>query len=100
MVAAGGHLSGPFEAVDPDLQRRAVQKLLELPDEIGLGDARRVVPEMARLARDNPRLNLLNLDAAATALVLDAEVWLSPKTADGILPGVLDAIGRPWKVPR
>jgi hypothetical protein len=98
VVGAGGHLSGPFRAVDPDLQEQAVLKLLDLPDAVVLPDARRTVPEMARIARDHPRLNLLNLDAVASAAILDAEVWLSPKAAEGILPGVLDQVGRAWRV--
>jgi hypothetical protein len=52
---------------------------------------------MADLARRHPRLNLLNLEAAAAAHLLDAVVWLSPEAAAGILPSVLDAEGAVWK---
>lgn len=98
VVAGGGHLSGPFAAVRSDLQELAVLTLLELRDDIALPDPREVVPAMARLARDHPTLNLLNLDAAASAATLDAEVWLSPKGARGILPSVLDGSAIPWRV--
>ncbi len=98
VVAGGGHLSGPFAAVRADLQELAVLELLELREDVALPDPRAVVPTMARLARTHPRLNLLNLDAAASAVVLDAEVWLSPKTARGILPTVLDDLAMAWTV--
>jgi hypothetical protein len=44
----------------------------------------RPVPAMAELSRAHPQLNLLNLEAAASAAVLGAEIWLSPP-ASGIL---------------
>jgi hypothetical protein len=98
VVAGGGHLSGPFSAVRADLQELAVLALLELREDIELPDARSVVPAMARLARDHPKLNLLNLDAAASASILDADVWLSPQAARGILPPVLDDLTIWWRV--
>jgi hypothetical protein len=53
---------------------------------------------MARLAGRHPKLNLLNLEAAATASSAGAEVWLSPPAAAGVLPEVLDAEGVRWRV--
>ncbi|HEV8114763.1 MAG TPA: hypothetical protein VGP53_00890 [Acidimicrobiales bacterium] len=53
---------------------------------------------MVDLVSRHPRLNLLNLEAAAAARALDATVWLSPDAAEGILPGVLDAERIPWSV--
>lgn len=44
VAGAGGHLSGPFERLDVDLQQRAIVSLLELPGDIGLPDARAAVP--------------------------------------------------------
>lgn len=97
VVGAGGHLSGPFARLDGDQQERAVLSLLELSDEIGLPDPRRCVPVMADLARRHPRLNLLNLGAAAASQVLGATVWLSSPAASGILPSVLESEGIAWR---
>ncbi len=96
VAGAGGHLSGPFAGIGTQHQERAVLSLLELRDDIGLPDARVAVPVMADLAGRHPRLNLLNLEAAAAARSLGATVWLSPEGAAGILPSVLDAEGLRW----
>ncbi|MCU1453786.1 MAG: hypothetical protein JWN46_1932 [Acidimicrobiales bacterium] len=97
MAGAGGHLSGPFEQLPAAAQERAILSLLELREEIDLPDPRRTVPAMAKLATRHPRLNLLNLEAAAVGRLLSATVWLSPQGAAGVLPGVLDAEGVAWK---
>lgn len=97
VAGAGGHLSGAFERLPLDQQARAILSLLELPDDIGLPDPRMTIPVMARLSTRHTRLNVLNLEAAAAADVLDAQVWLSPQGAAGVLPGVLDAEGVPWR---
>ena len=97
MAGAGGHLSGPFEQLATQEQERAILSLLELREDIGLPDARATVPIMADLARRHPQLNLLNLEAAASASVLHAEVWLSEPAATGVLPGVLEAEGTRWR---
>lgn len=99
-VGAGGYLSGPFAELPASAQARAVLSLLELRDDIGLPDPRVTVPVMADLAGDYPRLNLLNLEATATARVLGATVWLSEPSAAGVLPAVLDAERVPWKIVR
>ena len=98
VVGAGGQLSGPFSQVDAERQERAILSLLELPEGIVLPDPRETVPVMARLAARHPRLNLLNLEATASAVTLGATVWLSPAAAQGILPEVLDAEGLAWIV--
>jgi hypothetical protein len=98
MLGAGGHLSGPFEHVAQAEQERALLSLLELRDDIGLPDPRHSVPVMADIARRHPQLNLLNLEATATALVLGATVWLSGPSAAGVLPSVLDDEGIGWEV--
>lgn len=54
--------------------------------------------QMARMAADHPKLNLLNLEAAAAALTLSAEVWLSEPATRGVLPDVLDGEGIRWRV--
>jgi hypothetical protein len=96
VAGAGGHLSGPFAQLAVPEQEVAILSLLELRDDIGLPDPRATIPVMADIARRHPRLNLLNLEAAAAARVLGATVWLSDGGAAGVLPSVLDAEGLPW----
>ena len=93
---AGGHLSGPFLGLDASRQATAIRSLLSLPETIGLPDPRSTVPLMAELAERHPRLNLLNLEAAAAGLVLDATVLLSIEATRGVLPEVLDAENIRW----
>ncbi len=100
MLGAGGHLSGPFERLEGDQQEQAILSLLELRPDISLPDPRPTVPQMARLARRHPRLNLLNLEAVAAGQILDAMMWLSTETARGVLPGVLDQEQVPWQTVR
>lgn len=94
---AGGHLSGPFLGLDDQRQATAIRSLLVLPDTIGLVDPRSTVPAMAELSERHPRLNLLNLEAAAAGRVLDATVLLSIEATRGVLPGVLDAENIRWR---
>jgi hypothetical protein len=98
VAGAAGHLSGPFQGLPVDEQQRAIASMLQLPEEIGLPQSRHVVPLMVAVAGRYPRLNLLNLEAAATAHVLGATIWLSPKAALGILPAVLESEGLDWKI--
>lgn len=97
VVGGGGQLSGPFEQVPPIEQSRAIASLLQLRDDIGLPDPRRIVPVMADLALRHPRLHLLNLEAVAAATILGGTVWLSVAGASGVLPGALDAESIRWK---
>ncbi len=94
---AGGHLSGPFLGLDARYQAAAIRSLLSLPETIGLPDPRATVPVMAELSERHPRLNLLNLEAAATGLVLDATILLSVEAARGVLPAVLDVEHVHWR---
>lgn len=96
-AGAGGHLSGPFEQLGAEEQERAILSLLELREDIGLPDPRATVPVMADMGRRHTQLNLLNLEAAASASVLRAAVWLSEQGSTGVLPAVLDAEGVRWK---
>jgi hypothetical protein len=96
VIGAGGHLSGPFEQLGGDEQERAILSLLELRQDIALPDPRATVPIMADIARRHPRLNLLNLEATAAAKLLFATVWLSDKSAAGVLPLALEAEGLSW----
>ena len=94
---AGGHLSGPFLGLDAAHQATAIRSLLSLPETIGLPDPRSTVPVMAELSERHLRLNLLNLEAAATGLVLDATILLSIEAARGVLPEILDAENISWR---
>ena len=98
VLGAGGHLSGPFAELDEAQQGTATASLLELRDDIALPDPRPLVPAMVAIAARHPRLNLLNLEAVAAALILGAEVRLSPASASGVLPAVLEAEGVRWSV--
>lgn len=94
---AGGHLSGPFQGLGAARQGAAIRSLLRLPDAIGLPDPRSTVPMMAELSERHPRLNLLNLEAAAAGLTLGATVLLSTEASRGLLPAVLDREHIPWR---
>jgi len=98
MLGAGGYLSGPFENLPPERHESAILSLLELPEAIRIDDPRRVVPLMAALSGRHPHLNILNLEVAAAAIHLGATVQLSPTTARGVLPPVLDAEGIAYAV--
>jgi len=98
VVGAGGHLSGPFVSLDPSQQAAAIRSLLVLRDDIGLPDPRATVPVMAELSERHRPLNLLNLEAAASALVLEATMLLSPQASEGVLPTVLDAERISWEI--
>jgi hypothetical protein len=94
---AGGHLSGPFLGLDNRRQAAAIRSLLLLPDTIGLPEPRLTVPVMAELSERHPRLNLVNLEAAAAGLVLDATMLLSIEATRGVLPEILDAENIRWR---
>ncbi|MCU1485337.1 MAG: hypothetical protein JWN67_2083 [Actinomycetia bacterium] len=96
VAGAGGRLSAPFAELGAPEQELAILSLLELRADIGLPGPRATVPVMAELARRHPTLNLLNLEAVAAAMVLDATVWLSAP-ATGLLPPVLDVEGCRWR---
>jgi len=100
VAGSGGHLSGPFAALDPARQAAAVQAMVELSEDVGLPDPRPLVPEMVRVHRRHPKLNLLNLEATASARLLGARVLLSRPSAGGLLPEVLDAEHIRWEAVR
>jgi len=88
---AGGRLSGPFERLDRERRTAALERMLTLPEDIGLPDPRLIVPVMVDVQRRHPHLNVLNTEAAAAALLLDAKMVLSRPTAHGQLGSVLSA---------
>lgn len=98
VLGGGGHLAGPFGALGAPEQEQALLSLLDLREDISLPDPRSTVPLMADLARRHPRLNLINLEAAAAGQSLDATLWLSRESAVGVLTGVLDQEGIEWQV--
>jgi hypothetical protein len=97
VAGAGGHLSGPFGDVPQAEQQRAIASILQLSVNVGLPEARETVPRMVDVATRHPQLNLLNLEAVASASTLEATIWLSPAGASGVLPRVLDLEGIPWE---
>lgn len=98
-VAGGsGQLSGPFARLTTEEQAIAIAAMLSLPDDIALPDPRLLVPEMVAMHQRHAQLNLMILEAAATAHLLDARVLLSSRAAEGLLPDVLLAEGLAWKV--
>jgi len=98
VLGAGGHLSGPFRELEPQDQERAISAMLQLPNDIGLPDTQQLVPLMVEIAGRHPKLNLLNLEAVATARALAATIWLSPEAANGVLPPVLDGELLAWEI--
>jgi hypothetical protein len=89
VVGAGGHLSGPFAQLGATHQDAAIHSLLALPEEVALPDPRQTVPTMARLAQRHPKLNLMNLEAAAVGLADGVQLWISEPASRGVLPDVL-----------
>ncbi len=81
-----GVLSGPFAGLPAEQRDRAVDLLLALPAEIELLSLRRLAPDIGRL-RVGHQLNILSIEALASAKALDAEVFLtapSPKLEEAL----------------
>ena len=74
--AAAGLLSAPFATLPGESHFRAIQLLLELPEEIGLVSLRELAPVIGKLrVRHDP--NILGMEALAAAVHLEADVYLS-----------------------
>jgi hypothetical protein len=97
-LGGAGQLSGPFAALDAELQAQAIGAMMHLPDHIGLPDPRALVPAMVDVASRHERLNVMNVEAVAAARVLGARVLLSPAAASGVVAPVLDDEGIRWAV--
>ena len=67
-----GSLSRRLESLPPEDKRTVVMSLGTLPEQIGVQSPRILVPVMAALSADIRRLNHLNAEALASALVLPA----------------------------
>ena len=89
VAGVAGHLSGPFERLDRDRRNAALEQMLTLPDDVGLLDSRQLVPVMCGVHGRHPNLSVLNIEAVAAALMLGANMVLSPPTARGQLAAVL-----------
>jgi hypothetical protein len=86
IVGGAGQLSGPFALLGPREQAAAIRTMLSLPEDIELPDPRELVPAMVTMHQRHPLLNVMNVEAAAAAGLLGAQVLLSARGADGILP--------------
>lgn len=91
-----GALSGPFDDLPPPLRSQAVDKLLDLPDSIGLLSLRELAPAIGRL-RARHSLNVLGMEVLAAANRLDARVFLSSPSPR--LQAALAEEGRACRLP-
>ena len=58
------------------MRDKAMQALLELPDEIGMESLRTLAPVIGQLSRRH-HLNALGIEALAAAVYLEADVYFS-----------------------
>lgn len=98
VVGGAGQLSGPFALLEASEQAAAILAMLRLPDDVSLPDPRALVPVMAAMHQRHPQLNVMNVEAAAAAMLLDARVLLSVPATEGVLPTILDEERIPWRV--
>lgn len=66
----------PSPRSPPATRDRAIQALLELPDQIGLVSLRELAPVIGRL-RNRYDLNILGMEVLAAAVHLQADVYIS-----------------------
>lgn len=81
-----GVLSAPFTALPAMAQARALQAVMELPEDIGLVSMRELAPVIGRLRREY-ELNILGMEVLAAASYLQADVFLSassPRLQDAL----------------
>lgn len=71
-----GALSAPFASLPAATRDRAIQALVELPDQIGLVSLRELAPVIGQL-RNRHDLNILGMEVLAAAVHLGADVYLS-----------------------
>jgi hypothetical protein len=71
---SSGSLSRRVEALAPEVRQEVVESLDNLPSHIGIQSPRVLVPLMAKVSSDIRRLNHLNAEALASALVLGASI--------------------------
>lgn len=90
---SAGSLFRRLQALAPERRRLVANELRRLPDEIGLLGPRVSVPVMIGLRVRRP-LNLLNAEALAAAVVLDAALVVA--TDSPLLRGGADDLGVPY----
>ena len=73
---AAGVLCAPFATLPGEFHTRAIQLLLDLPEEIGLVSLRELAPVFGKL-RLRHDLNILGMEALVAAVYLKAGVYLS-----------------------
>jgi len=71
-----GTLSAPFASLPDPTRDRAIQALLDLPDQIGLVSLRELAPVIGQL-RNRHDLNILGMEVLAAAVHFEADVYLS-----------------------
>lgn len=71
-----GVLSRPFAELTPDLRDKALNAVLDLPENVGMVSLRQLGPTIAQL-RQHHQLNILGAEALAAASLLRADVFLS-----------------------
>jgi len=81
----GGVLSGPFLGLPKEKQMIAITALLSLPEKIDFLSPRELIPAMVNVQIKYPKLNVLNTEAAATLLKLDAIFLCSAESESGQL---------------
>ena len=89
-IAHRGVLSGPFAALPGPVRDRAIRRLFDLPDSIGLLSLRTLGPSIGQL-RQRYDLNILGMEVLAAAQELRADVYLS--AASPRLEAALNAEG-------
>ena len=86
-----GSLSRRLASLSPEGRRAVDTSLDNLPEQIGLQSPRILVPVMAALSADIRRLNHLNAEALASALILPAA--LQVVVASDVLRSACSALG-------
>lgn len=71
-----GALSGPLASFAPDVRRRVVDALQDLPNDVGLLHPRVVVPVMFAL-RVRRQLNVLSAEALAVAVLVGGDLLVT-----------------------
>lgn len=89
--AVTGSLSRALGDAEPGLGVKATRAVAALPEAIGLTSLRELAWPMAQLLEQGEQLNLLSLEALATAEHLGAEICLAAADEN---PPLLDAAAR------
>ena len=74
--AVNGALSTPFASLPAATREQALREVMQLPDGIGLVSLRELAPLIGQL-RAQHDLNILGMEVLASAIHLEADVYLS-----------------------